>query len=47
MSRARRQARPVRTPRRRFLEGRCALLVANAAHIQAVHGRKTDVKDAE
>jgi transposase len=30
-----------------ILEGQCALLVANAAHIRAVPGRKTDVKDAE
>lgn len=30
-----------------ILEGRCALLVANAAHMRAVPGRKTDVKDAE
>ena len=30
-----------------LLEGRFQLLVANAAHIKAVPGRKTDVKDAE
>ena len=30
-----------------ILEGRCTVLVANAAHIKAVPGRKTDVKDAE
>jgi transposase len=29
------------------LEGRVQVLVANAAHIKAVPGRKTDVKDAE
>jgi transposase len=29
------------------LEGRVEVLVANAAHIKAVPGRKTDVKDAE
>ena len=29
------------------LEGQCALLVVNAAHMRAVPGRKTDVKDAE
>ncbi len=29
-----------------LLEGQCALLVANAQHIRAVPGRKTDVKDA-
>ncbi len=26
------------------VEGRCTVLVANAAHIKAVPGRKTDVK---
>jgi transposase len=30
-----------------LLEGQCAVLVVNAAHIKAVPGRKTDVKDAE
>src|SRR3954468_5868872 len=30
-----------------ILEGQCGLLVANAAHIRAVPGRKTDIKDAE
>ena len=30
-----------------LLEGQCELLVANAQHIRAVPGRKTDVKDAE
>src|SRR5437763_7269636 len=30
-----------------ILEGQCALLVANAAHMRAVPGRKTDLKDAE
>src|SRR3712207_8878206 len=30
-----------------LLEGRVQVLVANAAHIKAVPGRKTDVKDAE
>jgi transposase len=30
-----------------MLDGRIAILVANAAHIKAVPGRKTDVKDAE
>jgi transposase len=29
------------------LEGQCALLVVNAAHMRAVPGRKTDLKDAE
>ncbi len=29
------------------LAGQCEVLVANAAHIKAVPGRKTDVKDAE
>ena len=29
------------------LEGRFTLLVANARHIKAVPGRKTDVRDAE
>src|SRR5690348_7650553 len=29
------------------LEGQCEVLVANAYHIKAVPGRKTDVKDAE
>ena len=28
------------------LEGQCALLVVNAAHMRAVPGRKTDLKDA-
>jgi transposase len=30
-----------------ILEGHCELVVANARHIKAVPGRKTDVKDAE
>jgi transposase len=30
-----------------LLEGHCSLIVANARHIKAVPGRKTDVKDAE
>src|SRR3712207_5479505 len=30
-----------------LLEGRVQVLVANAAHIKAVPGRKTDLKDAE
>lgn len=30
-----------------LLEGRFTLVVANAAHIKAVPGRKTDVRDAE
>ena len=30
-----------------ILEGHCALLVVNAAHMHAVPGRKTDVRDAE
>jgi transposase len=30
-----------------LLEGQVAILVANAAHIRAVPGRKTDLKDAE
>jgi transposase len=30
-----------------LLEGRCTVLVVNAAHIKAVPGRKTDLKDAE
>ncbi|MDQ6748416.1 MAG: IS110 family transposase [Candidatus Dormibacteraeota bacterium] len=30
-----------------LLEGQVAILVANAAHIKAVPGRKTDLKDAE
>jgi transposase len=30
-----------------LLEGHVALLVANAYHVKAVPGRKTDVKDAE
>lgn len=30
-----------------LLEGQCAVLVVNAAHIKAVPGRKTDVQDAE
>ncbi len=30
-----------------LLEGQCTLLVVNAAHIKAVPGRKTDLRDAE
>ena len=29
------------------LEDRCTLVLANAQHIQAVPGRKTDVRDCE
>jgi transposase len=36
-----------RKPVFNVLEGRVQVLVANAAHIKAVPGRKTDVKDAE
>jgi transposase len=35
------------TPIRDLLEERFALLLANAAHLKAVQGRKTDVRDAE
>jgi transposase len=34
-------------PIHNILEGCCTLLVVNAAHMQAVPGRKTDVRDAE
>ena len=30
-----------------LLEGQCSVLVANAQHIKAVPGRKTDIRDAE
>src|SRR5579875_555034 len=34
-------------PVHNILEGCCALLVVNAAHMRALPGRKTDVRDAE
>ncbi len=34
-------------PVHHMLEGHCTLLVVNAAHMHAVPGRKTDVRDAE
>lgn len=38
---------PYWAPVHNILEGRFELVVANAAHIKAVPGRKTDVRDAE